>query len=371
VDFRFARNPKLLRLRHTAHRAKMQRRLELRRLASASAPLVGVFMAGQISLASPAAPRLTVDKGLAAAGSAENHFLARTDDGRAVRLLQIERRTKRGTQAWLPDGTLVPSKERMHLRYSLGRRSDLLYFIFRFVSPSPTNDIDGSDANREFMQRLGGIRRSDNYILPKMTGKVNASEPDVEYFAGSSVEQARSKRPGSRIVVNCIRIPAIGRGATDSYQFQWADGPWSPLKRIGIVRPCDEPVNALGVFREALDVRSPSRLKFALCDDEKSWTGPSDGALPKETAPYQFAKLSFPSTYLGRLELFPRATDVSGRTIDGNGGGEGYGQECWEVYGWPEPFQKLSLIEIEGRMVEYADFLDVRLRPNRPERRRF
>jgi hypothetical protein len=294
---------------------------------------------------SAAPPRQQVDE--SNAGTDRNDFLVRAEDGRSVQLIQIQRWTHAGIEAWKPDGSPVPSADRIPENFDRHDPAEL-HFFTKFQSTAKPRDINGGLGSSPFPE---------------------PGHPPMETFSGGYVRRIDPREPGSRLAVSFIE-PIVGTSGTSSYRFGLADKTWIPLKRVLVSLAEIQAVSAPDCVRQILGPEFDSPFKVApdtaevFVHDAKGNPVP-DGHRGDKRSPMHVTSLWFThsTSALGVIEIVPHAFGIDGKTLEPvwndqkQDGGAYTRRWCWK-----EPMSEIGFIQIDGRVAIHADFLHVRLR---------
>ncbi len=146
------------------------------------------------------------------AGAKSNGFVAKAEDGRHVKLLELQRWTPTGIQAWRPDGTPIAAADRLPEDFSRHNPAELHFFVQ--ADTDVRDDSVGGGMGSSYVPSPGG--------------------PSMEIFTGGYTRAYDPKTPGKRIFVDFIEVPNLGPSRENSYTFGLSDHPAAPFVRIDL-----------------------------------------------------------------------------------------------------------------------------------------
>jgi hypothetical protein len=242
-----------------------------------------------------------IREGKTTQGDSSNGFAGTTADGRKVEILQIQRWTPHGVEAWRPDGTPVPASSRISIGFLRHNPAELN--ILTQVETSVTDDSIS-----------GGLG----------SGRPEPGDPTKMTFAGGYVLDPKMSATGTRIIDSFIQINKPGSSGLCSFTFALSEGTGQPIYR------CDSKGKPVAVSVVPDDVRSQlgsdfeSSVSTSWPDTAKPFVygadgnGVSDGHGGWKHRTLRVVSLSFtvPTPSLGDLEVTAQAHGLSNALID-------------------------------------------------------
>ncbi|MHB8636122.1 MAG: M56 family metallopeptidase [Fimbriimonadaceae bacterium] len=299
-------------------------------LATAAITVPAANLLFQQRQADRTSPYAEIRDGKTVPGTEANGFVAVLGDGRTVELLQILwHKPDGGLQAWGPDGSAIPERNRVPAQYH-GSQKGMMEFIYRL--------------------KLASAKAS----VCMGSGPQDVGEPPTQTFAGNWALPPEAS--GKALVVSLMLIPDPGASVKSSYSFTVADGQANVTANYDVVTGV---ISNDRSYATNITVDRGATAPLFVSDRAGDGIRNAKGEYIRNPVPAFEVDYNYPRE---PISLEPEVVGIAtgGRLIHSIFGG---GENDRDRQYFPKD-KNIKRIEIRTRRLGAVEFLGVHVRPN-------